>query len=538
MRLCCSLFVLAFPLAAQSLPGPSMVEGRVIDAATGEPVSKAKVTLAQIPIVMGIRPSGGLMGDNFYDDSLMPAQQVAKVPPVSLVTDDAGNFRSAVNPGRFQIRAERSGYVTVPAGITAFSLIPGETLKGIVIKLNRQGIITGRVVDAEGEPLAYVRMQCLKWTMMGYNGQRVLTQQSTTSTNDKGEYRLFGLSPAQYIVAAEAGPHVPGFRDLEAHDRAAYVTLYSPGVSDFSAAKAIDLAPGATRQGVDFQMKRVPVVSVSGRVLSGGAPGTMITLLPRDPALAMAGGRQLSAPVHPDGTFSLSGVPPGQYVLHAVRQMQQRFSGRLNVDVAGSDVNGLAVALRPGITLKGRIRADDAPPLDSVTLYFQPRYFGFSGGANSRSDSEGRFTAGPLDPETYRIQAHGLPVGSYVRSIRLGETDVTEALELAPGAEGELAIDLEWGTGEISGKVLHRGGQPASDILVTAVNERGETVRSTISIIDGAYRLTDLPPGTYRVFPVVDADISDPHTLDRLAAAAKEITLAKSAREGRNLLID
>ena len=142
-----------------------------------------------------------------------------------------------------------------------------------------------------------------------------------------------------------------------------------------------------------------------------------------------------------------------------------------------------------------------------------------------------------LEPEIYRVQAYGLPPGYYLKSIKMGAVEATDELDLTGGVTGELTITLEAGTAELNGKVLEKNQKPVSDVQVMVVNARGQTVRSTTTLIDGQYRLTELPPGDYRVFPVIDADISDPATLERLSAAAQTITLARDARETLHLLV-
>ena len=538
MRFCCSLILTVHALAqSPSLAG--VIEGSVIDSSTLEPIRRANVTLMAIPIIMGIRTAGGMLGGDLYDPTTMPASRIANAPPAILTTDADGRFRAVLTPGRYDVRAERNGYLPTPAGVTSLSLIPGETLKDVTLKLTKQAIITGRVVDAEGEPLARVRVQCLRWTTMGQNGQRVLTPQSSGATNDKGEYRIFGITPGHYIVSAEADGGMP-----RTGLHAAYVTLFAPGFTDLATAKAIHLAPGVTREGVHFRMQRVPVVEVSGKVEGAtGLAGSMISLRPRNPALLMSTSQQHSAQVNPDGTFALPNIPPGAYVLHTMgvsSQNQQRFSGRMNVDVAGRDLTGLNVVLQPAITLRGRIQAEPDAPLDTLNLWFQPQAAGFAGGASARVDAQGRFTIASLDPISYRVQVGGLPKGYYVKSIQVAGVEAREGnsvLDLS-GATGECVITLERGTAEVSGKVLDKKERPASDVQVLAVNTRGEIVRGTSSLIDGQYRIPDLPPGTYRLFPVVDVDISDPTTLDRLSAAALNITLAKSARAAHNLEVE
>ena len=117
MRLCYSLLLAASAAAFQppALPETGALEGRVLDLGSGEPIPGARVTLTPIPIVMGIRPTGGPMSDSFYDPSQMPAKRVGTA--TILTTDLRGDFRTALAPGRYQVHAMREGYVPAPAGL-------------------------------------------------------------------------------------------------------------------------------------------------------------------------------------------------------------------------------------------------------------------------------------------------------------------------------------------------------------------------------------------------------------------------------------
>ncbi len=391
MRLCCSL-VLAIQAVAFQPPGglpAGVVEGRVVDSATGAPLAAVRVTLAQIPIVMGIRPTSGVLGEDFYDPSLMPAQRVAQAPPAVVISGADGQFRITLNPGRYQVRAERQGFFVTPAGLSSLSLIPGERLKGVTIKLTQYAVISGRVVDADGQPMGAVRVQAMRWTIGGAGSQRVFAAQSSSGTDDRGEYRLAGLTPGKYILSAEATVSGPA--------KSAFVMQFAPGVTDPVAAQTIDLAPGNTRPGVDIRLRRVPVVTVRGKVTlpdSVVTPGSevMVALLARNPA-------PVTAPVAPaqftqanaDGSFLLRNVPPGAYVVsasHVSGAAQVRLVGRANVDVAESEVSGIAVALRAGVVLEGRVRmaggvAGSPEVLNSVSLWLQPPAGSFSGTAHS-----------------------------------------------------------------------------------------------------------------------------------------------------------
>ncbi len=535
MRLCCSVLfaVTAVAFQAPRPVDPGGVEGRVLDPSSNQPIAAARVTLTPIPIVMGIRPTGGPMNDSFYDSTQMPATRTGKAPPTVLLTDSDGVFRAPLTPGRYQVRAERQGYVPVPAGLTVFSLIPGEKLKGVVLKLNPQSAISGRAVDGEGKLLAGIRVQSLKWTVWG-NQRRLLIPQQSASTDERGEYRFAGMTPGQYVLSAATPP------DAAASPGRTWVTLFSPGVADLAKARALDLTPGTNLTGVDFRLAPVPVYAVSGKV-NASADGLLVTLAPRDPSLQLASNRQYAAAVGADGTFVLPDVPAGAYVLTALaNDPQRKFTGNRQVDVVDQSVTDLTVTIEPGVTIRGQVRVSGEPPLDPQpnlpTIFFEGQTPVFSGGLPAQTDPQGRFTIGPLDRDRYRISAQGLPQGYYLKSVQMGGVSSADTLDLTK-TSGDVIVTIEEGMAEVNGKVFEKGEKPLGDVPVYAVNARGDVVRSAITVIDGQYRLNELPPGEYRIFPVIDADISDPRVLDRLTAAAVKVTLAPGDRETRHLIV-
>lgn len=198
-------------------------------------------------------------------------------------TDRDGRFVVPGLPvGRYRIVVERDGYVRAVSIATIDSAAATMTAIG----LTPTGVITGRVADAQGNPVsrAFVRAASGK---VSYEGQ----------TNDLGEYRIFDLPPGHYVVNAapylapriEAtmlirptppSPYAPGegqamlplMRMLQAGDyidpialaREVYVPVYYPGTTDAAGATALDLKAGATISGVDMIVVRAPAPRAPG----------------------------------------------------------------------------------------------------------------------------------------------------------------------------------------------------------------------------------------------------------------------------------
>jgi hypothetical protein len=162
-----------------------IVEGTVVNGATGEPLKKAHVTLRR--------------ADN---TQLNPA-------PYGVTTDASGHFvLDDVDPGKYRLAADRNGFVNSSYGEkrnrsgsgALLTLSAGQKMKDVIFHMTPQGVIVGRVIDEDGEPVARANIQCLR--SMYRNGEKGLFPTGSSGTNDKGEYRVFGLSPGKYIVQA------------------------------------------------------------------------------------------------------------------------------------------------------------------------------------------------------------------------------------------------------------------------------------------------------------------------------------------------
>ena len=131
-------------------------------------------------------------------------------------TDDEGNFEFAnLPPASYSIAATVPGYIAPPAEEETGAGIyrPGDA---VTITLIKGGVITGKVVNATGEPLTGISVNAIR--VGGLNGEE---EDQTTSqggfrgfqrnwrTDDRGVYRIYGLIPGSYIVQAggNGGPN-------------------------------------------------------------------------------------------------------------------------------------------------------------------------------------------------------------------------------------------------------------------------------------------------------------------------------------------
>src|SRR5579883_1140689 len=162
--------------------GRCMVKGRIVNAITGEPVRKAQVTLRNEPA----------------DSS------------VSAATDDSGAYAlSDVEPGTYDLRVQKNGFVPAGKPVSLQGSGSGWACPGAggspvasdaVTRLMPAAVMAGRVVDGDGGPVAGALVQAIQSRGAG-STQRLVVAGSAT-TNDLGEYRIFGLAGGRYYLGA------------------------------------------------------------------------------------------------------------------------------------------------------------------------------------------------------------------------------------------------------------------------------------------------------------------------------------------------
>jgi hypothetical protein len=454
------------PQVQQQTTGPatSMIAGRVIDAANGQGVPSASVTL------LGGSPVGRGVSNRM------------------VLTDTRGRFVfPAIGGGRYQIRADRQGFWSVPiTGARSVDVGVGEKIIDLAYPLHRYGSISGTVTDENGDAVSAMMVAAFRRQMV--NGQMSEISVGGALTDDRGAYRIAGLKAGDYCVCACARPAIPfdgvllstlasqpaqliavASRALKVGSDAATVEgmrTYGPafhgGGSAIAKATRITLADGDEPSNIDIQTPVVYAARVSGVVV--GATGTFNAAMlrlrpvgsPISPATAL-----LPMVVQPDGRFDFAAVPAGEYVLEVTApsvvrpgpptpasgaalafvggrgaiggnfgagpgQMEPLLWARVPVTVVDRDIEGLTVPVRPAFRVSGTVEwpapapsaGRGAAPPRTVQL-LQPAQFSAVGEVKP----DGTFALANALPGRYTLS---VPSAFQVVKVMVGDADVTD----------------------------------------------------------------------------------------------------------------
>jgi protocatechuate 3,4-dioxygenase beta subunit len=494
----------------QKPPGNCTVRGRVVGAADGAPLRSARV---------------GLIQANERRHPLVYAT----------TTDNEGHFEiKQIESGRYNFYASHIGYLeqqyqSKGSGDddgAVLSLVSGQEVNDAMFRLVRAGVITGRVVDDTGEPMMNVNVSVLhkpsdeEREQEGPRGKKLeMTSVSTVVSDDRGEYRIYGLKPGEYFVkAVETGEGAMFFGQMqEGSDEivlrelgSQYAPVFYPGVLQMDQAQAVTLSAGEETQ-ADLPMRRMRMVEVAGRVIGpDGAPAVRAYVRLSQPGVEDWGG-ELGGGADNKGEFSIKGVAPGSYYVSAgMRDKEKFYSTRQKIDVGEARIEGMVLSLGGGATIHGRVRTASGapPPAGRIMIRLQPAAEeGEFISPYVEVSKESSFEINAVADGGYALTVYGLEQGWFVKSAHLGNEDVLQnGVQVEGGAaKGSLDIVVSADGAQIEGTVTDSDkSQPLAGVQVKArvdppSDYNFSRFRATTSDQNGHYVLKDVPPGKYKV---------------------------------------
>lgn len=504
----------------------------------------------------GIQPGTGIIRGRILGADAMPLRRAqVQLQPMSgsdgeprvTVTGDDGRYEFVqLPPGRYGLSASKGGYVKIAHGQRRpfeqgrpIDLTTGQVMDRVDLTLPQGAVVTGRVTDETGEPVAQAYVQLARYRFT--TGKRRLQQMFGDSTDDRGEFRIFGVAPGDYFLTASYS---------EAPNRSAdpvrYVRTFFPGTASIADAQRVRVKLGEELSGVTLALIRQRAVSISGVVRSTTATPAALTMVLARRADGNEDARDGTS--GPDGAFWISGVLPGSYTVEA----HSFFGGHrasAQVTVGNADIAGVVLTMSSGAAARGRIRFEGgSPPRDlSPSEVFLL--------AMSQNGGEGFNPQQPVVRGDWTFELTGLhghlmlaggALGDWaIKTISVGGSDFTEStIDFSRGDVEGIEVLLSNRHSEVAGRVTDSRGAVAGDssvVIFAADPDKWTGLTSKIASArpdqQGRFSVQGLRAGRYLAIALdylEQGQEHDPDLLTEWARVATSFTLG----DGESRTID
>ncbi len=661
---------------AASMPPKStaLILGQIVDGSSGQPIPEAIVTLSggRGATTGGALPAGAAASAQAQQAMQMAVataaasagRGVAGPAPQRVMTGADGRFVfHDLPPGQFQLSASLTGYTpslntSPPADLgaamsnamsvvaatpataapVAVTLTEGEFATGLKLRLWKNAVVSGTVLDDGGQPAIGLMVQVARRSMAA--GRARYVPAASARTDDRGSYRISSLVPGDYLVvvpqtqvsiptslmtgliesmtgggaaggglallemmtsgvnpseAMSGGVRIGDFMVASSGSvpligtdgrLQAYQTIFYPGAAAPAQASVVSLKSGEDRTDVDFHLRLIPTSRVSGTAMGPEGPVANLGIrlvVPSDGVGTESGYDVATAMTKADGTFAFHGVPPGQFLLRAQKSplpaitaemlsnpMAQMMFGSVGiaatndmlyaattVNVAGADVDGIALQLAAGFRAIGRIEFENpsgrplpaANQIQTLTVTLTAMdgrsLGGMAGGlsAPDRANAQGEFRTRGYSPGKYFVSVSGAGMW-LMKSATMDGRDVLDApLEIKNADATGIIVTFTDQIGRVSGTVTATGETDLTEtsVLLFPADYRAWTengmnprrVRTARASRAGAYSLANVPAGEYLVAAIdraSEGDMQDPVFIEALARVGTTVTVGTDAR--------
>ena len=526
-----SLLVASMALAQTTPSGKqsaSTVAGQVVQDPGGMPLKKVVVSL--VPM------QGGDATQQQY----------------STVTDAEGHFQiNGVEAGDYRVTLERNGFVATnhrsrTYSSASLSVAAGEEITGLLFRMLPAGVIQGRVLDEDGEPVPGA-------VVVAFSAMSS-SPPANDRTNDLGDYRIAGLTGGEYFVVAETDRN-PILTAHKPDEQRVYASTFYPGTVDRTQATKIEVHPG-DEASANFNLVSTRIFTVRGSVSGVADLKSANSSQSGTPTVTLEapGGWMTShfeGPVLPNGTFEITGVPPGSYrasISAPSGAVWQVLRASTTVEVRAADADGIQLSPEPPSEVRGRFRMDtnDRPNPDWRQLNVQidpDEHDGSNGPIIANVAKDGSFNTRLPSGNYHVVITSNTNVDGWrdfiVKEVLLNGKDVGDSGFSIAGGMTSLEIVASAQGSSIEGNVVDEDGKPVAGVPVVCIpdvsrRKRRDIYQQVQSDRQGHFALRGLNPGEYEIFTLDDpaGDVTDPDFVTAHEVLGQTVKLDPGERKG------
>ena len=500
--------------------GPYRIAGTVVNAKTGSPLARARVTIEN-------------------------ARQRQSVQFV--ITGDDGHFEFHVPSGKYSLGGAKRGFITssynqheqFSTAIVTAADLDTETL---VLRLQPNAVLNGQVFDEFQEPVR--NAEVMLYRESNAQGFKRIDRSRAATTNDEGRYEITPLEPGTYFVGVKAMPWyavhpesaADGSKSPSHVDPAldvAYPTTYYGDTTETDSAIPIPVRGGDHLE-ADIHLAPVPALHFIVHVPESKAPGEYS--LPRLEKKMLDGEEQAeNASIRQvaDGVFELSGIAAGRYT---VKMNETNGPARESSDVdltSGGELDvssgTVASAVKVTVQIAG---ATAAPPQTQIGLRSGKGRVNFM-----PVDDKGEAAFSEVTPGKYDLVAVSRQQAYSVTRITSEAGTINgHTLSVPAGASLNLTVTLVGGSATIEGFAKRDGKAVAGAMIVLAPKEAGADrtrFRRDQSDLDGSFTLPNVIPGAYTIVAIDDGwdlNWSEPGALTTYLSHGQTVEVADHER--------
>ena len=504
------------------------IEGVVLQTGSNDPIAGARVTISRVlttPPPVGATPV-----------------VIPSIPAAN--TDSQGKFAfKDLEPGQYRLQVAKNGYARAEYGEPIvgvqgrpLTLALDQAIKDVVVHLTPGGNVSGRVRDLSGQPIVGVPVVLLK-IAYNSNGQKTYTSGGSTRTNDRGEYRLYWVTPGRYYLNAGSTQGAPvnigggGASPNEVQD--VYTSTYYPNVTDISYATVLVVQSGGELSGIDLSINRQQLYKVRGRLIDSRTDRPPQTATFSFSSRSLTGGGFVMNGLsntrynNTDGSFEMRDVAPGIYGIGTtvpdpnnpspsplIAQPNQA-RAQAAVTVVNADVENVMLVITPPVSLPGRLIVEGqslaaVPSLDRVRVQLGQStdalaFIQNASASSSTITTDGILKIDGLLPGDYRVTVSNMPPGYFLKSARLDQSDgIEQLLHVTASPIGQLEVVLSPDGGQIDGTILNDKQQPMNGVQAVLIPEQRRTrfdlYSTSRSDLAGRFTMKGIPPGDYKLF--------------------------------------